>query len=555
MTTPHSQYLHITRNIVLAAMLTFNLIFPQSESVAVLDLEGRGVSQTEAASLTDRLRTSLVRTGTITVVERGQMQQILSEQDFQLYGCTSNECVVEVGQLLGVSVMIAGSIGRVGSMYSIDIRIIDVQTGKIIDSIIHDYQGEVEGLLAVMGEIAIAYADRLAAPAIEDQPADPMIVVSEDYPVIDALDMSEDIETLPAEVASTPDSSVVATSVVADQQVPESQDNVVKKDSEDLTAVGTRSLDSNYQISLSYIQLALWYDNSVIYQGTSPWFVSGMDYISRPTVTYHNMRSLYRYSSVISHSRQGDAYSDDYDRYSLTDSRSFYSLSIPSRGASIGAIYATSEFTYRLKETREYLDDGELRTYYPSRRVSERNLLAFYATLPMLKKHHFGVAFVRETEDYYRVTIDTLTNENDYEVWHDWGHNTLDIGFTFRYLDRGLLSASVRGLGKELNYESTSQLVENPRHTNMITRKSPIYLILGSRLNSSKGRASLSVIYQTTVRAESYVVDGEIPSSTDKHSSQFITTIDVFPAPKIDIFAGMKVSNTENRVSWPDIMD
>ncbi len=45
------------------------------------------------------------------------MQQILLEQDFQLTGYTSDECVVEIGQLLGAHFMLAGSIGKVGSTW------------------------------------------------------------------------------------------------------------------------------------------------------------------------------------------------------------------------------------------------------------------------------------------------------------------------------------------------------------------------------------------------------------------------------------------------------
>ncbi|MFB0515212.1 MAG: PEGA domain-containing protein [Candidatus Neomarinimicrobiota bacterium] len=126
----------------------------ESGSVAVLDLEGRGISQVEAASLSDRLRAAIVRTGGVTVVERGQMERILSEQDFQLTGCTSDECAVEVGQLLGVTTIVAGSIGRVGSTYSVDIRTIDVQSGQITHSLWRDYRGEIDGLLAIMPEIA-----------------------------------------------------------------------------------------------------------------------------------------------------------------------------------------------------------------------------------------------------------------------------------------------------------------------------------------------------------------------------------------------------------------
>ncbi len=130
-------------------------ICPQdTRSVALLDLEGRGVSQVEAASLTDRLRTALVRTGGVTVVERGQMEQVLSEQDFQLTGCTSDECAVEVGQLLGVTTMVAGSIGKVGATFSIDIRTIEVRSGQITHSLWRDYRGEIDGLLGIMPDIA-----------------------------------------------------------------------------------------------------------------------------------------------------------------------------------------------------------------------------------------------------------------------------------------------------------------------------------------------------------------------------------------------------------------
>jgi hypothetical protein len=82
------------------------------------------------------------------------MEQILSEQDFQITGCTSDECAVDVGQLLGVTTMVAGSIGRVGATYSVDIRTIEVQTGKISHSLWRDYRGEIDGLLGIMPDIA-----------------------------------------------------------------------------------------------------------------------------------------------------------------------------------------------------------------------------------------------------------------------------------------------------------------------------------------------------------------------------------------------------------------
>lgn len=66
---------------------------------AVLDFQSTGISKNEALSLCNLLRAELVSTGKINLVERGAMQQILAEQDFQLSGCTSTECATEIGQL------------------------------------------------------------------------------------------------------------------------------------------------------------------------------------------------------------------------------------------------------------------------------------------------------------------------------------------------------------------------------------------------------------------------------------------------------------------------
>lgn len=126
----------------------------RKESIAVLDLEGRGISTIEAATLTDRLRSELVKTGAVTVVERGQMQTILNEQDFQMAGCTSDECAVEIGQMLGVTMMYSGSIGKIGATYTVDVRGVSVETGEIVNTMSRDYRGEIDGLITEIEHLA-----------------------------------------------------------------------------------------------------------------------------------------------------------------------------------------------------------------------------------------------------------------------------------------------------------------------------------------------------------------------------------------------------------------
>jgi len=101
-------------------------------TAAVMDLQGEeGISQSVSRTLSDYLRAQLFNTQKFTIVTRENMEQILKEQQFQLSGCTSQECVVQVGQLLGVRKMFTGSMGKVGTTYVITLKIIDIESGKV----------------------------------------------------------------------------------------------------------------------------------------------------------------------------------------------------------------------------------------------------------------------------------------------------------------------------------------------------------------------------------------------------------------------------------------
>jgi len=116
-------------------------------TVAVLDFDGRGISQMESQTLTDRLSTELARTDVMILVERNQMNEILGEQGFQQAGCTSAECAAEVGALLGVQHMISGSFGKIGNSYTIDAKMFSVETGETEKTVSKTYKGEIDGLI------------------------------------------------------------------------------------------------------------------------------------------------------------------------------------------------------------------------------------------------------------------------------------------------------------------------------------------------------------------------------------------------------------------------
>ena len=144
------------------------------ETVAILDFEGRGISQMEAQTLTDRLMSEMVNTNAVIMVERNQMEEIMNEQGFQQSGCTTSECAAEVGALLGVQNMVSGSFGKLGNSYTIDAKLFSVSTGGTIRSVSKTYKGEVDGLLTIIEIVAWelvglqAPADKLAKLASAD---------------------------------------------------------------------------------------------------------------------------------------------------------------------------------------------------------------------------------------------------------------------------------------------------------------------------------------------------------------------------------------------------
>ena len=115
--------------------------------IAVSDLDGSEVSSSEIKALTERLRSELLMTKHFKVLERDIMEEILKEQGFQQSGCTTSECVVQIGQLVNVEKMVAGKINKIGNTYSSSVRIIDITTGSIDKIVSFDYTGPIDELL------------------------------------------------------------------------------------------------------------------------------------------------------------------------------------------------------------------------------------------------------------------------------------------------------------------------------------------------------------------------------------------------------------------------
>lgn len=132
--------------------------------IAVMPLSGVGVDVTSSLVATDALSDELLKTGSVRVMERSQMENILKEQGFQQSGaCDGSECAVQVGRLLSVEKIVVGTFGKIGDSYSLSIRLVDVQTGEVLRSVHRMQRGAIDQVVVdVLPEMATELATRFS---------------------------------------------------------------------------------------------------------------------------------------------------------------------------------------------------------------------------------------------------------------------------------------------------------------------------------------------------------------------------------------------------------
>ena len=130
-------------------------------NIAVMDFDARsGITKEEAASLSDIFQSQLVDMGEFIVVDRARIKAILSEQGFQQSeACSQTECIVEAGKILKVDRMFAGTIGKIGKTFNVNISAIDIGTAQIVINKSRQYSGEIDDLAS---EIVPEMANEIA---------------------------------------------------------------------------------------------------------------------------------------------------------------------------------------------------------------------------------------------------------------------------------------------------------------------------------------------------------------------------------------------------------
>jgi len=103
--------------------------------IAVLDfqMQGEDFGNKDMGSIVaEWFITALVKEGRFDVIERRLLEKVLDEQKLSMTGVLDETSLTQIGKLLGVKVVISGSMMKVRNVLEVNARIIDVENASII---------------------------------------------------------------------------------------------------------------------------------------------------------------------------------------------------------------------------------------------------------------------------------------------------------------------------------------------------------------------------------------------------------------------------------------
>jgi TolB-like protein len=148
--------------------------------ITVLPFSTTQLSEAESKLFIDLISNHIHKTERYEVIDPAQRENILNEIQFSLSGCTTEECQLEVGRMLSANQIVVGSVGNIGRVFMLNMKIVEVETGKTISTASGSFNSienlifESEGVVYELVDYAAALEEpeREAQRALAGEPAD-----------------------------------------------------------------------------------------------------------------------------------------------------------------------------------------------------------------------------------------------------------------------------------------------------------------------------------------------------------------------------------------------
>lgn len=140
-----------TSIIIFLVILSFVNIYSETSKLrlALLDFDTKGIDKLSSIKLSDCLRTEIKNIQAFSVIKKDFMLETLNTNKFNKSKKSNDiDSLIEIGKILNVDRIIAGSIKESWGFYSILLQIFDVNSGKLLFIVNKDYDCSINELLS-----------------------------------------------------------------------------------------------------------------------------------------------------------------------------------------------------------------------------------------------------------------------------------------------------------------------------------------------------------------------------------------------------------------------
>jgi TolB-like protein len=153
---------------------------PRRIKIAVTEIRPLNTEQAKADLLSEVALTEAAQSRRLEVVGKSDIAAVLGlEQQKKVLGCADDSaCLAEIGGALGVDYLLVGTLGRLGTLYRIDLKLVDARKARALERFGESVSGEEEKLVGAVQR----GVRQLIEPLTGGAPAAPQPARAETFP-------------------------------------------------------------------------------------------------------------------------------------------------------------------------------------------------------------------------------------------------------------------------------------------------------------------------------------------------------------------------------------
>lgn len=125
---------------------------PKKIRIAVMEIRPLGTEAHKAELLSEVALTEAAATDKFEIIGRSDIASMIGfEQQKKVLGCTDDSnCLAEIGGALGVDYVLVGTLGKLGALYRVDMKLVDSKKARVTGRFGESVEGSEEKLVATV---------------------------------------------------------------------------------------------------------------------------------------------------------------------------------------------------------------------------------------------------------------------------------------------------------------------------------------------------------------------------------------------------------------------